>query len=89
MWKGEAATRDGEKSEKRDDDGACGRAREREKDGERREEEEEKEEQEEDEERAVKDVVRDHCIATADSVEDPEIPQRYAADAKRCAVSTL
>lgn len=60
-----------------------------EREGERREEEEEKEEQEEDEERAVKDVVRDHCIATADSVEDPEIPQRYAADAKRCAVSTL
>lgn len=48
-----------------------------EREGERREEEEEKEEQEEDEERAVKDVVRDHCIATADSVEDPEIPQRY------------
>lgn len=65
------------------------REKERETDRERREEEEEKEEQEEDEERAVKDVVRDHCIATADSVEDPEIPQRYATDAKRRAVSTL
>lgn len=42
-------------------------------------------EEEKEEERAVKDVVRDHCIATADSVEDPEIPQVcYGRKDARC-----
>lgn len=72
-----------EKNEKRDDESA--REIEREK---RREEEEEEEE------RAVKDAVRDHCIATADSVEDPEIPKRcYASKTvrlyRRCINSTF
>lgn len=72
MWKGETDEREERSAiEKRDNDSQCVREKEKER-GEK--------------ERAVKDIVRDHCIATADSESRILRFLNCAADAKRCDV---